>query len=504
MNYIRQLSELHRIIDIFGSNSSKYLFHPKSKSTNLSLLAQKIDAPGDGNEHEWAMEICGSDENSRAYIRLRSRLKRRLLGYLFHLDIRTGSEFRRALYRSAKDVLCIRILVMLGARGVAMWLIPPALERAQKYELTQDQIELLLLLRQDAAVNGYLTKFTEYVNDLDEAMKLRAAEMKMQAMSDEINVELVAKAGASEKAKELALAARPEAAKLFWQFPTFNVGLNYYRIASLAAESADDSFDTFQMCRQAEEFLSRFPHLNNLLYMGQFALKRLTSAIAIQDFKGAHLAVQSCELCFPDNSNNWFIWKESELHLLLHSKEWHLASALHKEIVNHDRFPVQPEQVRQKWALLGYYTAFAASVQESSIHAAWSSIFNKVLREIPIYKRDKAGYNASLYTLQYLILASRGDHEELVKTSDAIVRYMDRYLRGRHDGQLYGFLKTLVLLNKNDYDVERTKLRAKRYIDQFQRFGREMVDETQTLRFDMMWDWISEWVDTRTKMNMHK
>jgi hypothetical protein len=332
--------------------------------------------------------------------------------------------------------------------------------------------------------------------ELDNSLMLRSAEIKMQGMDDEIDVELVARAGASAKAKALAKVARPEAAKLFSQFPTFNVGLNYYRIASLAAESTDDSLETFHVCSEAEKFLARFPHLNAPLYVGQFALKRLTSAIAIQDFRSARMAVQTCEACWTSSSNNWFVWKESELHLLLHSQEWHLASALHKQIVGHDRFTVQPEQVQQKWALLGYYAAFAVWAQEPSASTAVMKDFNKVLREVAIYKRDKAGYNAALYSLQYLILASRGDHNGLVKKSEAIVKYMDRYLRGRHETQLYGFLKTLVLLNKYDYDVERVRKRAHRYIAQFRRFGRETVDETQTLRFDMMWEWIASWVES--------
>ncbi len=499
MYSLHQIRELRRIIVNFGTESSKYLFHPKSKSSNLSLLAQRINSTTEPNEREWAKEICGTDAYDRAYIRLRSRLKRRLLDNLFHLHIRTGSEFRKALYRSAKDVFCIRILVLFGARSVAMWLISRPLERAQKYELTQDRIELLLLLRQDATLNGNKKKFARYANELLEAVTLRSAEMKMQSMNEEINVELVAKANISEKAKTLAIASYPEAATLFKKYRTFNIGLNYYRIASLAAESIGNSTQTFRLCCEAENFLAEFPHLNSLSYVGQFAVKRLSSAIAIEDFTGAHIAVQLCEQCFPSATNNWFIWKESEVYLLLHSRRWHAASALYREILGHDRFPFQPEQVRQMWAILGNYTTFALYVHDPSVSNFEIRSFDNVLNETPIYKRDKAGYNAALYILQYLILASRGEYDELVKKSAALIKYMDRYLRGRHNSQLYGFLKTLVILNKFDYNVKRTNQRATRYIEQFNHIGREKIDETQTLRFDLMWSWISDWSETRLR-----
>jgi hypothetical protein len=495
MNSFQQLRELERIIANFGSNTSKSLFGPKARNSQLSQLARKIADPGDRNERAWAHEICGTDPSDQTYLRLRSYLKQRLLGYLFHLEVRTGSEFRKAMYRSAKDVFSIRMLLLFGARNLGMWLIPRALERARKYELTQDQIELLILLRQNATINGNQKQFTEYAKGLDESVNLRLTEMKIQGMSDEINVELVGKAQVSEKAKELAMHAHPEAALLFRQHPTFNVGLSYYRIASLAAESADDSHKIFEVCDDAEKFLVRFPHLNVPLYTGQFAIKRLSSAIAIQDFAGARAAVLSCEQSFPSTTNNWFIWKESEIHLLLHTQQWQDAAALHARIVGHERFPVQPEQVRQKWTLLGSYVTFASVAQGASISAAQNRELNNALQEVPLYKKDKAGYNASLFILQYLILASRGDYDGLIKKSDAIGKYVARYLRESRQTQLYGFLKTLILLNKYDYDLERVHRRAHRYIEQFRRFGRETVDETQTLRFDMMWEWIEGWVE---------
>jgi hypothetical protein len=497
MNSLRQLFELKRIIDNFGNKTSKSLFSPTSKNNQLSQLARKIAAPGKPNEREWAMEICQTNPSDQTYIRIRSQLKRRLLGSLFHLEIRTGSEFRKALYRSAKDVFCIRMLLVFGARGFAIWLIPLALERARNYELTQDQIELLQLLRQDATIKGLRKQFAQYVEELDEALILRSAEIKVQGLDDEINVELVGKAYISKKATALIKSARPEAAAIFAQHPTFNIGLSYYRIASLAAESGDDSRLCFDLCTQAETFLARFPHLNTPLYIGQFAIKRLSSAIAIQDFASARNAVEVCEQCFPETTNNWFIWKESELHLLLHSNAWAEAGALHRQITTHERFGMQPEQVQQMWALLGHYTSFATWAQERSTSEAEAKHFNIVLDEVTIYKRDKAGYNAALYILQYLILASRADFDGLIKKSEAIVKYMDRYMRGRHETQLFGFLKTLVLLNKYDYDLDRTRKRARRYIEQFLHIGRENVDEAQTLRYDLMWQWICQWMGTK-------
>ena len=145
---------------------------------------------------------------------------------------------------------------MFDARAVAIWLIPRALKRSRKYELTQDRIELLLFLRQNATLNGDKTQFAHYASELDDAMKLRAAEMKMQAMNEEIGLQLAVRARASEKAKSLARASVPAASMLLEQYPTYNIGLNYFRIATLDSESVEDVRRSFSFAIGQINFLA--------------------------------------------------------------------------------------------------------------------------------------------------------------------------------------------------------------------------------------------------------
>src|ERR1700679_629547 len=114
MNSIINLREISRIIDAFGTKSSRTLFLPNQKKTRLRLLAQKIVSHEVVDERQWAKEICDTRESDVAYVHLRGQLKRRLMGLLFHLDIRGGSEIRKATYRSAQEVFYIRMLVIFG------------------------------------------------------------------------------------------------------------------------------------------------------------------------------------------------------------------------------------------------------------------------------------------------------------------------------------------------------------------------------------------------------
>ncbi len=488
-----QILELSRIIKNFGNKNSKSLFQSNQKKSQIRALARKFAFQSGENEHDWALEICRTSEHDQKYIRIRSQLKRLLISRVFHLDIRSGSELRKAIYRNAKELFCIRVLIMLGARGAAVALIPRALDRARTFELTNDRIELLHILRQHATINGYRKKFAEYQKELDDVERIRCAERRLNALDDAINVELVGRARAPKAAIELAKSARAEAEMLFREFPRFNVGVHYYRIATLAAETSRQFTELIRLCSEAEYFLAQFPHLVTPLFAGQYAIKRLTPSIALSNESSTVSALEICERSFPVGENNWFIWKECEFFFRMHTGDFESAQRVFASIAGNDRFQSQPEQVRQKWALLGYYADFARSAKSPSAPVRLRA-FHHILRETPIYKKDKAGYNASLYILQYLIAASRSDHETLLQRSEAIAKYTSRYLRNRHEQQLYAFLKTLQVLRKHDFNVDETAIRARRYIKQFSVRGKELIDETQVLPYPMMWLWISEWL----------
>jgi hypothetical protein len=492
MNNSKQLRELILIISEFGSKSPKSLFYSLKKKTQLGLLAKKFNSATDDNERRWAINIVGADdEHDHRYIRLRSKLKRRLMTELFSLDLRVGSELRKATYQSAKDLFTIRILIMLGARKTAIWLIPRALKRAQKYELTQDQIELLLFSRQDAALNGDRAKFERISKELTTIVSIRNTELKLQSLSDEIDLELVARAQPTEIVKNLSIASAKEAQFCYNLFPTFNIGLHYLLMASQASEISEKTARTFHLCDKAEELFERFPHLSTPLYRGEFTLKRLTTAISIRNFEAARNAIQRCENIWPEGRNNWFIWKESEFLFLLHTNCFPQAYALHQKILHHRRFFAQPEQVKEKWALFKQYSTLALEHETPSIKYS----FNRILKDVPIYRRDKGGYNAALVILQHLILLSKGDFVNMLKKSDSIMQYNYRYLRERHHTQLYAFFKTILILEKTNFNIQETKIQAEKFIEQFSKYGLDKINEAQTLPFDLMWSWIIGWVE---------
>jgi hypothetical protein len=492
----QHISELVRITYTFGSLRAKSLFMAVSKS-QLSELAGRFRTSPKRDEPNWARQITGGTPQNQRYVRLRSALKQRLIDDLFHLEFRTGSKLRKAVYRNYKLLFAIRTLLLIGGRSTAIHLTKLALHRAREYELTADQTELLRILRTQASLEGKKFWFDRYHSEWEQAMKLRRAEERLAYFFERLQVETAVTAGKNEHAQALSRPMLQEAYEIFEEFQTFNIGLAYFRLASQAYLINYDFVGCMKICERAPQFFAKFPQLNSPAYDGYFAIRRLTSSFSVGNLPKADDAAHDCDRLFPAGDNNWFIAKEYEFLLRMHSGATDEAQAVHSTVTQHPRFETQLEQIREKWQLYGHYLVFAESESLPANRHFDRNPLERLVRDVPVYAKDKAGYNISLLILQYLILARTGNLGEIVRRADALSQYLRRHLNDRRTTQLYAFISALVLLQKHDFDLHKVQKVGAKFVEQLSMItGREPVDESQVLPFPVMWQIIANWVQT--------
>ena len=465
----------------------------RTKQNSVTRLARKFADSEQREEETWARDIFGEGSSSRSYVRLRSKLKLKTLSLLFDLDLQKGSELRRMMYANMRRVFMVRVLIMLGARRAAMSLVPAALARARKYELTSDTIELLRLARTHAAFEGNRLAFKKIDHELSAALRLRVAENQIASILERFYVESVGRSTVRPSLKRLTGASLDEATAVFEEFPTFNIGINYFRIATTVAEVESNFALSITLCKRASMFLKLHPHMQNKAFAGEFALKRLTAALSANDLVQGKSAVLECKQYFEPGGNNWFVMMEYEFLLYMHTQQFASASVCLEAVIAHGRFESQAEQVRQKWAIFQQYIVFMLLAKQSTKRKTLA----KLIREVPIYSKDKAGYNISLIILQYLVLVELGKFDEVIVRSEALNQYLMRHLRTRKSGPLYAFLKSLVLLQRHDFNVQRASVYTKRYVQRFCT-GYHSVEESQVLPYPQMWDHIITGIERAT------
>ena len=477
------ISDITRFIKRFGNKRARNLFRLRTKQNDVTRLARKFANSDNRDEDAWAKEIVGDRSTSQAYVRLRSQFKRRLLGHLFDLDLNKGSLLRKMMYSNMRRVFMIRVLVMLGARRAAMSLVPAALARARKFEFTSDTIEMLRISRTNAAFEGKRIEFLRYDEELTRMLLLRIAENRIISLHERFDVESVGLGSVSTTLEKLAAPSLKEAREIYQEFPTFNVGINYFRIATTVAEIEGNFRFSIRLCDESAFFLHQYPHHQNKSFDGEFAVKKLTAALSLRSLEEGQSAAKDCEKYFESGTNNWFVMMEYQFLLYMHTQRFDLASLCLKSVESNGRFESQAEQVRQKWSVFGLYLDFVFYPDRVQKARA----LNKLVRNVPIYAKDKAGYNISLLILYYLILVDRGRLDEIVMLCGAMNQYLTRYLRTRKSSPLYAFLKCLVLFQRHNFNLRSARPYTTRYIRQFST-GYYSIEESQVLAYSDMWD----------------
>src|SRR5579872_5072419 len=179
---MKYLSELTRIVTNFREPIVEIIDEnvALNSTDHVSKLYTGLRNGSIDSDQKAAQVVYGKPIIDTKYTSLKNRLKRKLLNNLFFLNIRPPmiSEYSSALYQSNKNLFFAKTLTALGARNTAIKLINSALLHSEKYNITANSIEFLLLLRTLSSFLGNEKNYDEYDARLKKAIKTFDAECK--------------------------------------------------------------------------------------------------------------------------------------------------------------------------------------------------------------------------------------------------------------------------------------------------------------------------------------
>lgn len=495
------LSELLRIIKSYGDPSARDFFATRGKPTRehkfvRAILRTKQAAPA---EREIARHVFGdtATEYDMSYLVLRSQVKKRLLGALAHLDLRDGSPRRRAIYRNALGIFRVRVLLLLGARRTAMQLLPRLLREAREFGLTQIAIEALEVLTENAAITGDRAAYRRYDRELTDLFNRAAAEREANRLVQLNTLEFASRAfgypGIERRARESANRSR----ELYEKAPSYNTGLAYYRLEAGARELEHNHAGTIAIAREAEALFQAHPQQSTPSVFGEFSLVKLAASFHACNLEDGFEAAKVCEQIYLEGSNNWFTYKGYEFLLNMHAMRFERARAIWDAVESNPRLTAQSDALTQRWQLFERYLLLAEGKvlrEKRPFHErSLPDPFAELVREVPIYARDKAGFNIALLILHVYYLLATKQREEITMRIEAMPRYLNRHLRGRRSGATAGFLKTLILLERCSFDLDEFIPMGEKYLNQFL-MPKEPVEleDCQALPYPLLWKYFEE------------
>lgn len=247
---------------------------------------------------------------------------------------------------------------------------------------------------------------------------------------------------------------------------SFKLELTLFRLKTMAGQICGDHEYVLKACDENEAYLSKKENMLLKIRYGEIALYRIVAYLHLGRYEdGKRIAGDSVKY-FGEGSANWMIFHENYFLLCMHTGNYTRAANIFSQITEHPRFEKIDETRKEKWRIFeaflrymlnGMVDADAGAVAESQFKIM------KFLNEVPIYSKDKRGLNIAIIILQVLFLLDRGDFDGIISKAEALKVYCSRYLRQDENYRSNCFLKMVLLMEKKDFDYERTLKTSERY-----------------------------------------
>ena len=496
MKKLKEISEIVTVkrlkkFEIFNEND---LYDEKSK---LSELYGGISRFNSDKEAAW--ELYKTSPLNPKYRQLKYRFKKRLLNTLFFLNTEKPafSEFHSAYYECNKNWALIRILLSNGARNTANEILLKTLFKAKKFKLT----DIIYLCSKDLqnhySLVGDEKKFTEYAELTRETEKLLRAEN----LSNEIYQSIIINFTSSIERKPEIITHVRNSVKKLKQLVNKHKGRSYildYNMYSVWALSHEVEGD-FKKALKVYQKLESYFYLNKEFYqkirIAEMALKKMVCYLSLKDYKNGKINADRCLHLFRKGSNSWLVFYEYYFLLAMHTGNWVQAADIYNDAVNNNKFGYLSAEQKEKWKI---FEAYLYYVLKSGNISTRSKVENKkfkiykFLNEVPIYSKDKKGYNISILIVQILNLLESQDFDFIITASDALRIYCNRYLaKEEFYFRSNCFIRMLLVMEKESFDYQRTKDAAQEFYLKLKgraaKSQRRVLD-MEVIPYEMLWE----------------
>ncbi len=474
-----ELTQLAQIVQLVTLLRAKKI--PLSSFLSENTIIKKLFiAVQEGNyrsDDELAQHFFQSDASDRRYITLKSKLMQQVRRMLLFLDLDTLGvhKYTRNRYWCHKKLICLKLLVRYGKWEGAMLLARRLLLKARQFHLMDVTVACLQILRQRAALNCNEHSFELYNRQLEEALVIRREEIQAAALVENIFVNYSRAAAPPINLYSDAVSHCLKLNTLRRKYNTRTLNLYYFRLKILAAELAFDYEATLAICDELESYLNGNPHLNSNSRIAELLLTRLYCCLFLRQFDlGRQFATNGLRL-FQRRDFNWFSCLETYFLLELHDQNYAKAAVLYKNAMQSiDLLKAYPQRI-EKWRIFEAYLRFALPTLDSRVNACdnktYQTKFNiyKFLNDVPIYAKDKRGFNVTILIAHMLHLIRNRDIDGLLSKTSALEVYNSKYLRQEVYLRSNCFIRLILTVVYKEFDVDEIQKRAEIHLQRLSR-----------------------------------
>jgi hypothetical protein len=237
--------------------------------------------------------------------------------------------------------------------------------------------------------------------------------------------------------------------------------------------------------------------------LAEMALFKMDSCLAIRDNKNGLQYALQCEKYFNPGHINWLIFREYDFLLSMHMGNYSRALHLFYEVTEHPRFTEQNPERLEKWKIFEAYLNYVLPVQ---LPKKSFKLF-KFLNEVPVYTKDKKGYNFAILVAEIILLIETDDMDKLINIAEPFRVYVSRYVSRKNNLRSYYFARMLLVLFKYHFASEKSEQIGKKFLDRLIRitsYYNGNLESIEVIPYDVLWTLLLKKLKDRELKTAHQ
>lgn len=206
------------------------------------------------------------------------------------------------------------------------------------------------------------------------------------------------------------------------------------------------------------------------------------------------------------SSGNWFYFMEHYFLLAMHAGKYSQARELLAAAHKNPYYRKQRVAALQRWDLFEAYLHFI--FPESSPLRAMH--FARFVQSVPDFSRDKQGYNVAILILQFLYFLRNHETDALLARLEGLRKYQQRHLRDAATLRSQLFLRLLLLVVKEDFNVKNSTKKGQVLLARLREVPQpgEAFAEIEIIPYEDLWlltlDILRQWQDVDPERRLKK
>ncbi|MBK7936603.1 MAG: hypothetical protein IPJ82_05725 [Lewinellaceae bacterium] len=496
------LKELVLLLQRHNIHPLKHLSGTGEGKSKLLAFYDGIIRNKFNSDEEAAIALYKEEGGGSKYRKLKSDLRERLLDAVINIntELEHYSDYQKAYYDCHKQWVMVRFLTGQNANTAALALANRLLRQSEKFDFTLLCMDIASYLRIQYGLRESNDKRFKEANQLfDQYRKLYDAECLAEELYSTLVVRTVNNRSAQDEVHRLAIEYYERIEPLLHEYHSYKLNMYGYMIGLMLYTTVNDYEEALKYCEKAIDFFNKRPY-EARVPLQIFYYQHLIGNIHLRRFEEGRKSVQHCIRLMEDGTFNWFKFKELNLLLLLHIKQYEQAAEVLLGTLEHPRFEFLPENARELWRIYEPYVYYLTTLGKIKSPLKNKFKLAKFINEVPIFSKDKSGMNIAILVIKILIQLQEHKYSRVLDEVEATEQYCYRHLRGEDTQRSYNFLKMLLQIPMGQFDKNTVVPKAERYLEKIKAIPLQLANQTHEIEiipYEDLWDYALESLETR-------